>query len=93
MALGTPFWAIGFTNSGALRGTGDTRWPMWINAGAFWLAVAFAAVLVPLLNGGLDVVWAAFIAMGPLSALLIVLRFRSVVARGDVKPVTEHVAD
>jgi putative MATE family efflux protein len=92
MALGTPFWAIGFTNSGALRGTGDTRWPMWINAGAFWLAVLCAAILVPLVNGSLGVVWAAFIAMGPLSALLIVLRFRRVVARGDVKLATEPVA-
>jgi len=76
MALGTPFWAIGFTYAGALRGTGDTRWPMWINSANIWSSVLLAAFVGIGLQGSLSWVWAAFIATSPIAPVLVVLRFR-----------------
>jgi MATE family multidrug resistance protein len=76
MALGTPLWAIGFTYAGALRGTGDTRWPMWINSANIWSSVLLAAFVALVLQGSLPWVWAAFIATSPIAPVLTVLRFR-----------------
>lgn len=76
MAIGTPFWAIGFTYAGALRGTGDTRWPMWINSANIWSSVLLAMAVALALQGSLPWVWAAFIATSPIAPVLTVLRFR-----------------
>ncbi|MCX6018347.1 MAG: MATE family efflux transporter [Chloroflexi bacterium] len=81
MAIGTPFWAIGFTFAGALRGTGDTRWPMWINSVNIWTSVLLAAFVGLVLHSNLAIVWAAFIATSPVAPLLVIVRFRRVAAR------------
>jgi Na+-driven multidrug efflux pump len=81
MALGTPFWAIGFTYAGALRGTGDTRWPMWVNSANIWISVLLAAFVGIALQANLTWVWAAFIATSPIAPVLAVRRFRHVAAR------------
>jgi Na+-driven multidrug efflux pump len=50
IAFAQPFQAIGFVLAGALRGAGDTRWPMYSTAIAMWvvrlpLAYLFAITL------------------------------------------------
>lgn len=50
IALAQPFQAVGFVLAGALRGAGDTRWPMYSTAIAMWvvrlpLAYLFAITL------------------------------------------------
>lgn len=37
LCLGQPFWGLGQTYAGALRGAGDTRYPMWATAAGVWL--------------------------------------------------------
>ncbi len=37
LCLGQPFWGLGQVYAGALRGTGDTRYPMWATAAGVWL--------------------------------------------------------
>jgi putative MATE family efflux protein len=37
LCLGQPFWGLGQAYAGALRGAGDTRFPMWATAAGVWL--------------------------------------------------------
>ena len=60
LAIALPFWAIWFTSSGSLRGVGDTRTPLIIDATSMWLAVLFAWVGVKWFGGGMWWVWIAF---------------------------------
>lgn len=82
IALAQPAWAIGMVLSGALRGAGDTRFPMLANAGSFWLGlVPLAFLFIRVL--GLDLPWgfAAAIAQAVLSVTLAVWRYRRSTAR------------
>jgi MATE family multidrug resistance protein len=76
MAFTQPFWAIGMVRSGALRGTGDTRFPLIIGSLGIWTAVGLVWLILTLIGGGLPAVWAAFLVTSPLSAWLTWLRFR-----------------
>ena len=53
VALSQPFWAIQLVLSGALRGTGDTRFPLVVGSIGMWVGVGLAALLVTLFQGGL----------------------------------------
>lgn len=75
MALTQPFWAINMTRAGALRGTGDTRFPLMIGALGMWSAVSLVWLLLTLVGGSLPTVWAAFLVTSPISALLTWRRF------------------
>lgn len=69
VVLTQPLWAATFVYAGALRGTGDTRTPLLITSAMMWIAVAisfFAVRAVPQLWA----VWAAFLVVGPIEALL-----------------------
>jgi multidrug resistance protein, MATE family len=66
VALTQPFWAATFVLAGALRGTGDTRTPLWITGVAVWCAVLIAFMAVNLLTPHLWAVWGAFLLIGPL---------------------------
>ena len=61
LSLALPFWALWFVSSGALRGSGDTRTPLIIGASAMWLSVLFAWIFVRWFDGGLGLVWLAFV--------------------------------
>lgn len=37
LSLGQPFWGLGQVYAGALRGSGDTRFPLWATAAGVWL--------------------------------------------------------
>jgi putative MATE family efflux protein len=79
VALAQPFWAILFVQGGALRGTGNTRFPLLVNATSVWSAVALAAALITTVGGGLASVWAAFLVTSPVSATVLRWRFRRTV--------------
>lgn len=77
VALTQPAWAIGMVHSGALRGSGDTRFPMIISASGVWTAVLLAALLTRVTNWGLPAVWCAFLCTSPVTATLTCRRFYS----------------
>jgi Na+-driven multidrug efflux pump len=65
VALMQPAWGVGMVQSGALRGTGDTRFPLIIGATGMWSAVLLAWLAVTFLGGGLVAVWMAFVLTSP----------------------------
>jgi putative MATE family efflux protein len=76
VALTQPFWAIGIVQSGALRGTGDTRFPLMIGSVGIWSAVGLVWLILHLWGGGLPAVWSAFLITSPITASLTWLRFQ-----------------
>jgi putative MATE family efflux protein len=75
LALTQPFWAVLFVQAGALRGTGNTRFPLMVTGSSIWAAVALAFALLETVGGGLVSVWAAFLALAPIMAFLMWRRF------------------
>jgi MATE family, multidrug efflux pump len=59
LALTQPFWAVLFVQAGALRGTGNTRFPLLVTGISTWAAVGLAFGLLETIGGGLVSVWAA----------------------------------
>jgi putative MATE family efflux protein len=76
IALATPFFGAAFVMAGALRGAGNTKFPLWANAIGFWAAVGIAAVAVWWLKLGLPGLWGAYTIMVPLLAFALWRRFR-----------------
>ena len=76
VALTQPFWAVGMVQSGALRGTGNTRFPLVVGAAGMWSAVLLAWLALATIGGGLPVVWAAFLMTAPVTSYLNWRRFR-----------------
>ncbi len=63
---------------GALRGAGDTRWPMAVTGGSIWLVRLPLAYLFGVVFGwGLLGIWGALVIDLALRGLLNFLRFRS----------------
>ena len=75
VALSQPFWAVGIVLSGALRGAGDTRYPLLIGTSGIWVAVGLVWVFLTYFHGGLGMVWAAFLVTSPITAFLTWRRF------------------
>jgi MATE family multidrug resistance protein len=80
LALTQPFWAVLFVQAGALRGTGNTRFPLMVTGVSIWASVALAFGLIETLGGGLVSIWAAFLVLAPVMSFLIWRRFRRTVA-------------
>jgi multidrug resistance protein, MATE family len=80
LALTQPFWAVLFVQAGALRGTGNTRFPLLVTGSSIWAAVGLAYLLIETIGGGLITIWAAFLALAPLMAFLMWRRFQRTVA-------------
>jgi putative MATE family efflux protein len=80
LALTQPFWAVLFVQAGALRGTGNTRYPLLVTGVSIWAAVGLAFALIETIGGGLVTIWAAFLALAPLMAFFMWRRFRRTVA-------------
>jgi putative MATE family efflux protein len=76
IALFQPIWAIGIVLSGALRGSGDTRFPLVANSSSVWASVALAWLVVVGFGNGLAGAWLCFTAISPFSAGAIFLRFQ-----------------
>lgn len=79
VALAQPFWAVLFVQSGALRGLGNTRFPLRVNATGIWLAVGLAYLLINFVGGELNAVWGAFLIVSPGMAAILWWRFRQVI--------------
>jgi MATE family multidrug resistance protein len=80
LALTQPFWAVLFVQAGALRGTGNTRFPLLITGVSIWAAVALAFALLETVGGGLVSIWAAFLVLAPLMTFLMWRRFKRTIA-------------
>jgi len=76
VALAQPFWAIIFIQSGAIRGTGNTQFPLRVNTIGVWSSCGLAAILIEFFDGGLAAVWASFLAIAPWPAAMLWWRFR-----------------
>ena len=76
VALTQPFWALGMVNGGALRGTGNTQFPLRVNAIGIWAAVGLGAFFVNYISPTLSAVWAAFLFTSPVTSFLLWRRFR-----------------
>lgn len=79
LALSQPFWGLLFVWSGALRGAGNTRFPLVVNSLSIWAVVVVSFVAVRGFNADLPTLWAFFVPSGAINALADWLRFR----RGD----------
>ncbi len=77
VALSQPLWAIGMVQAGALRGTGDTRFPSIIGAAGTWSAVLLAWLSTGIPGLGLPGVWTAFLFTTPVTSFLTWRRLRS----------------
>jgi putative MATE family efflux protein len=77
IALATPTWSVGMVLSGALRGAGDTRFPLLVTTITGWairVPVGFACGL--LLGLGLPGVYAGTLGDALVGSALIVWRYR-----------------
>ena len=81
IALTQPFWAINMVQSGSLRGTGNTQYPLRVGTSGIWAAVILGAVATYLTGGqwGLTTIWAAFLFTAPVTAFLSWRKFRSTI--------------
>jgi len=70
IALVQPFWAITFIQAGALRGTGNTQYPLRVNTSGIWAAVLLGGLFSYLNPNSLGVIWSAFILTAPVTAFL-----------------------
>jgi putative MATE family efflux protein len=89
VALSQPIWAIGMVQTGALRGTGDTRFPLILGAAGIWSAVLLAWFVV-MFGGGLPAIWAVFIVTSPVTAYLAWRRLRHRIVELEKDPELEQ---
>ena len=78
MILGAaqPLMAIEFTLAGALRGAGDTRFPLWvILTGLFAVRLGGALAITSLFDASVIMVWSCLLADYAVKALLLSRRF------------------
>ena len=76
LSIALPFWALWFVGGGGLRGSGDTRTPLIIGPATMWLSVLIAWISVRWFDGGLGMVWFAFVLTTSPASILMWLAFR-----------------
>jgi putative MATE family efflux protein len=78
LALAQPGQSTQLTLAGALRGAGDTMYPLYASIFGIWIfRVAVAFVFVNVLGWGLIGAWSALVLDQYTRALIVLLRFRS----------------
>ncbi|HEX2281311.1 MAG TPA: MATE family efflux transporter [Thermomicrobiales bacterium] len=77
LALSQPFWAWMFVLSGAMRGIGNSRYPMILNSITLWIAVLIGLALIRGFDLGLGFVWSAFLFVSPVTIYLLQRRLFS----------------
>ncbi|HEX6736681.1 MAG TPA: MATE family efflux transporter, partial [Vicinamibacteria bacterium] len=91
LCFGQPLWGLGQVYAGALRGTGDTRYPMWATSAGVWLVRMPTALICGYLLGlGLPGIFVSNGVDAGARAALVTRRFltgrwRERVGRGSVK--------
>ena len=79
ISLSQPFWAIYFVNGGAMRGSGNTQFPLLVNASGMWISVGLAYLFINTMAANLVAVWSAFLCVAPFTAVIMRWRFRKVI--------------
>ena len=79
VALAQPFWAVLFVQSGALRGMGNTSFPLRANTCGIWSTMLIAWLAVTYFSGGITQVWGVFLITSPIMAIILWKRFRRAV--------------
>lgn len=79
VALAQPFWAVLFVQSGALRGMGNTGFPLRANTAGIWSTMIIAWLAVNYLDGGIAHVWGVFLITSPVMAIVLWKRFKRAV--------------
>lgn len=79
LAITQPLWAVIIVQSGALRGLGNTRYPLRINVIGVWCAVLLGYLLITSFGGSLGMIWSSFLFTGPVSAVLLWRKFHHTV--------------
>jgi len=77
LAVIQPLMAIEFAIGGALRGGGDTRYPLLVTFSGMILGRLSIGLTVRLLGGSVEAMYAVIIADYAIKAIMLVLRFRS----------------
>ena len=78
LGISQPFMAMDFTLSGALRGAGDTRFPLWTMLVAFYaVRLGLSALAVYVFEASLPWLWAALIGDYAVRAALKSWRFQA----------------
>jgi Na+-driven multidrug efflux pump len=78
LCLGQPFWGLSQVYAGALRGSGDTRFPLWATAVGVWLVrVPLAYVFGLTLGFGLAGICFSSAIDAATRASMVIARFRS----------------
>jgi Na+-driven multidrug efflux pump len=76
LALAQPLMAVEFSLGGALRGAGDTRFPLVsVMAGLFGGRLLLAYVVVNVIGGSVIMVWLCLLADWSIKATLLLWRF------------------
>ncbi len=76
LALSQPLWGLLFVYAGALRGTGNTRFPLIVNSVWVWAVVGLAWLAIVVLDRGLAFAWLAFTIVSPFAILAFWWRIR-----------------
>jgi multidrug resistance protein, MATE family len=76
LALAQPMWGQLFVWSGALRGAGNTRFPLIVNTLGVWAVVALSLMATLWFHADLAVLWAFFIPCSAVNAFVVWLGFR-----------------
>lgn len=77
LGLAHPFMAVEFALGGALRGAGDTVFPMMtVFSGLLVVRVGVATVLVTFFDASIEMVWAVLILDYALKSVMFITRFR-----------------
>jgi putative MATE family efflux protein len=74
LAISQPLWGLEIVYGGALRGTGNSRFPMIVSMLWSWSAVILAYVTVSVLDFGLASVWLIFAVTAPITVAAFRLR-------------------
>jgi putative MATE family efflux protein len=77
VALMLPMESLGIVLAGALRGTGDTRFPLVAGSAGMWGAVLLAWPALTFIGGGLPMAWAPWLLTLPVTSFFIWRHFRA----------------
>ncbi len=80
LALTQPFWAISIVQSSALRGTGDTQFPLRVNTIGVWCGVLLGYLFATYIQDSLATIWASFLVTGPITGTLLWRRFHRTIS-------------
>jgi MATE family multidrug resistance protein len=80
IALAQAAWAVVFVYSGALRGLGNTRFPLVANTLSVWAIVLLGYLLIHGLGTPAMMAWVGFAVISPLMAVLVWWRFSRAVS-------------